>query len=240
MFSAGSSTTDAPNEDAAAVVEFGEDHHLLAVADGMGALPGGADASRVALEQLTTAVRQGAMAEAGLRESILDGFEAANREVTALGYGAGTTLAAVEINGHLVRSYHVGDSAVMLVGQRGKLKHLTVAHSPVGYAIEAGMLDEDEALGHEDRHVISNMIGSSEMKIEMGPVLEMAARDTLLVASDGLFDNLRLDEIAAAVCTGPLDSTVTNTAKTCRQQMGAADSDPPGKPDDLTLVVYRM
>ena len=240
VFSARSPGTDASNEDSAAVLDLDQDRHVLAVADGMGALPGGADASRVALEQLTGSVERGSAAGAGLRESILDGFEAANREVVGRGSGGGTTLAVVEVNGSQVRSYHVGDSTVMLVGQRGKLKHLTVAHSPVGYAVEAGMLDEDEALGHEDRHVISNMIGSAEMKIEVGPVLEMAPRDTLVIASDGLFDNLRLDDISTALRNGPLDRSVQQTIERCQRQMTTADADPPGKPDDLTLLVYRM
>ena len=231
--------SDTTNEDAAVVVEAADGWCLLAVADGMGALPAGREASKLALEQLARTVTESEVATDHRREAILDGFDAANRAVIELGIGAGTTLAAVEIRGRHIRSYHVGDSPVMVVGQRGKLKYITLAHSPVGYAVEAGMLDEDEALAHEDRHVISNMIGSPEMKIEMGPVLELAPLDTLLVASDGLFDNLRLEEIVQAIRKGPIDALVAATAENCRKRMANPDGDPPGKPDDLTIVVYR-
>ncbi len=36
------------------------------------------------------------------------------------------------------------------------------------------MLDEDEAMNHEDRHVVSNMIGAEDMHIELGPVVKLA------------------------------------------------------------------
>ena len=48
--------------------------------------------------------------------------EAANRAVAELGVGAATTLAVVEIQGRSVRTYHVGDSMILAVGQRGKVR----------------------------------------------------------------------------------------------------------------------
>ena len=75
-----------------------------------------------------------------LRPAILDGIEAANAAVRAIGTGAATTLSLVEIQGRVVRAYQVGDSAILLAGQRGKLKYQTIAHSPIGYAVEAGLI----------------------------------------------------------------------------------------------------
>ena len=37
----------------------------------------------------------------------------------------------------------------IIVGQRGVLKWKSTPHSPVGYAIESGMMDEDEAMTHD-------------------------------------------------------------------------------------------
>jgi serine/threonine protein phosphatase PrpC len=154
-----------------------------------------------------------------LRTAILNGIEQANRAVSELGVGAATTLAIVEISGGVARSYHVGDSMILAVGQRGRVKLQTVSHSPVGYAVEAGMLDEAEALHHEDRHLVSNFIGSAEMRIEIGPPLNLAERDTLLLASDGLFDNLYNDEIIERTRKGPLEQVVRSLAGECRQRM---------------------
>ena len=58
----------------------------------------------------------------------------------------------------------------------------TVAHSPVGYAEEAGLLDREEAIHHAHRHLVSNMLGMPEMHIEVGPPLTLDARDTIVLA----------------------------------------------------------
>ena len=227
-----------PNEDAAAVIRIGAARGVLAVADGVGGAPAGADAAAcalVALVRACTDARNGAR----LREAILDGLEAANRAVPEMAAGAGTTIAAAEIDGVTARIYHVGDAGALLVGQRGKIKHQTLPHSPTGYAVEAGLLDEDQALRHAERHLVSNVVGSADMKIEIGPVLELAARDTLLLASDGVFDNLRAAEIADAVCKGPLDAAAARLCRAVQRRMAARVARAPAKPDDFTFVLYR-
>ncbi|MCB9881888.1 MAG: serine/threonine-protein phosphatase [Planctomycetes bacterium] len=227
------------NEDAALVLPLEGDRAVLAVADGMGGLPAGGEASRIALTQLAEVVATREKEGGELRHAILDGFDQANRAVLAMGVGAATTLAVVEIMGSTMRSYHVGDSAIVLVGQRGKLKHQSVAHSPVGYAIEAGVIDEEEAIDHDERHVVSNAVGDTEMRLEIGPVLVMAPRDTLVIASDGLFDNLRTREICDAVRVGPILRCGQRLAQASAQRMGGTDAEHPSKPDDLTFLLFR-
>lgn len=239
VYSRKSPDKDGPNEDAALVSALGEGRGVLAVADGMGGAPAGERAAACALEQLDTAISKGTGAGKDLRDSILDGFERANRSVNAIGLGAGTTLAVLEIDGNRVRSYHVGDSQLLLVGQRGKLKHQSLSHSPIGYAVEAGVMDEEEAIVHEDRHLISNAIGMPDMKIEIGSVLELATRDTLVLASDGLFDNLRIEEITEAIRVGSLREACARLEAQCRKRMLAEDETQPGKPDDLTFLLFR-
>jgi serine/threonine protein phosphatase PrpC len=148
-------------------------------------------------------------------------------------------MALVEIQDRTIRPYHVGDSAILVTGQRGKLKLQTIPHSPIGYAVEAGLMKEEDAIHHEARHVISNVIGSDSMRIEIGPPIEMAPRDTLLLASDGLFDNLLPDEIVEAVRRGPLDEAVSELVETAQQRMAAQHCSAPCKPDDLTVIAYR-
>ena len=129
-----------------------------------------------------------------LHFAVLNAIEATNLELIAAGTGLATTLAIVEVDGDRVRPCHVGDSAILLFGQRGKIKMQTIAHSPVGYAVEAGLLDAQQAIHHEHRHIISNIVGSPAMRIEIGPPSQMATFDTLLLASDGLLDNLHVNE----------------------------------------------
>jgi serine/threonine protein phosphatase PrpC len=218
VFSARCPGKQTPNEDAVAVLPVDAKRAVLVVADGMGGTTAGERASATAVRQLRRSISH-AGDDPMLRTAILNGIEQANRAVSELGVGAATTLAIVEISGGVARSYHVGDSMILAVGQRGRVKLQTVSHSPVGYAVEAGMLDEAEALHHEDRHLVSNFIGSAEMRIEIGPPLNLAERDTLLLASDGLFDNLYNDEIIERTRKGPLEQVVRSLAGECRQRM---------------------
>jgi serine/threonine protein phosphatase PrpC len=128
---------------------------------------------------------------------------------------------------------------ILLCGQRGKLKMQTVSHSPIGYAVEAGLIQEEDAIHHEERHVISNVIGSDQMRIEIGPPIEMAARDTLVIASDGLVDNLLPTEIVEFVRTGPLNRAVADLVSEARRRMANQDGNAPCNPDDLTVIAYR-
>jgi serine/threonine protein phosphatase PrpC len=239
VFSARCPGKATPNEDAAALIPIDGERAVLAVADGVGGAPGGEQASRVALEALWTVLSRAPREESALRSSILEGIDAANQAVAALGLGAATTLAAVELLGDLARPYHVGDSMVMVTGQRGRIKLQTVSHSPVGFAVEAGVLGEREAMRHEDRHLVSNVIGARDMRIEVGSGVELAAFDTLLLASDGLLDNLETREIADRVRTGPLGLAARRLAEDARSRIARAREGRPGKPDDVTFVVYR-
>lgn len=228
-----------PNQDAAALLQSSGTTAVLAVADGMGGQRGGNEASQAAITAIEKCVAQSPAGDLMLRTAILNGIEEASREIIALARGAGTTIAAVEIRDGTVRPYHVGDSMILVVGQRGKIKLLTVAHSPVGLAVEAGVMNEEEAMHHEDRHLVFNFVGSPEMRIEIGPVLQLAPHDTVLLASDGLIDNLTVDETVDRIRKGPLVDAVAAIAAEARRRMTAPEAGRPSKPDDLTLIAYR-
>ena len=239
LFSCRSPEHDGPNEDSVAILPFDDESFVVVVADGMGGERAGARASALAVEALDRALEQARRQGWVLRNAILDGIERANEAVAALGVGAGTTLAAVEIGGAAIRTYHVGDSGILLVGQRGKLKLQTVAHSPVGFAVESGLLDEGDAMHHAERHIVSNVLGVPDMRIEVGSERRLLARDTLLVASDGLWDNLRTEEVVALLRCGPLDAACSQLAEIARARMHTPGSEDPSKPDDLTFVAFR-
>jgi serine/threonine protein phosphatase PrpC len=239
VYSARCPGKETPNEDAAALIPLDADCAVLVVADGLGGVRAGEQAASLAVKAMKRAVAKLEGDGAALRSAILDGFEEANRAVQELGVGAATTLAVVELNHGAVRPYHVGDSMILVCGQRGKLKLLTVSHSPVGFAVEAGLLDAEEAMHHEDRHLISNVIGTPGMRIEVGPTLKLAPRDTLLLASDGLFDNLHTDEIVDTVRKGPLGKATQQLAHVGAERMQHPTDGLPSKPDDLTFVAFR-
>ncbi|MEE8142715.1 MAG: protein phosphatase 2C domain-containing protein [Planctomycetota bacterium] len=228
------------NEDAAAVILVEPGKVVLAVADGAGGARGGEQASNLALRELSSSVRDSNLSGNGLREAILNGFERANENIISMGIGAATTLAVVSVEEDGVRSYHAGDSAILIVGQKGSLKLQTTCHSPVGYALESGYLDEAEAMEHSERHLVSNVVGSPTMKIELGPGIKLAPRDTLLLASDGLFDNLHLHEVVELVRKGSLAAATKSLAGDTLKSMQAPENGQPSKADDLTFLLFRL
>ncbi len=160
--------------------------------------------------------------------------------VLDLGLGAATTLTVVEIDGMRIRPYHVGDSPALVVGQRGQIKLQSISHSPVGYGLEGGFIDEKEARHHEERHLVSNVIGTEDMRIDVGPALKLAPRDTVLMASDGLVDNLQTQEIVDCVRKGPLENAANVLARQAGSRMRSRESGTPSKPDDLTFILFRL
>jgi serine/threonine protein phosphatase PrpC len=83
------------------------------------------------------------------------------------------------------------------------------------------------------------MVGAPDMRIEVGPVAELRPRDTLLLASDGLFDNLHQDEIIERIRKGALTDALRRLTKDAQARMAAPDEAHPSKPDDLTVLLYR-
>jgi len=227
------------NQDSAAIVPFPDGGCALLIADGLGGQPGAERASRIAVEHLARTLGLRATNGGGVREAIINGLEDANQAILDLGIGAGTTLAIAAIQGGDVRATHVGDSMVLVVGQRGTQKLMTVSHSPTGYAVEAGLMDEEEALYHEERHLVSNIVGHSSMSIEVGSRVSLALRDTVLVASDGLADNMSTQEIIEAIRKGPVERAAATIFEVCKDRMMNPTDGQPSKPDDLSFVLYR-
>jgi serine/threonine protein phosphatase PrpC len=227
------------NEDTVGIIPWGPAAAVLVVADGAGGLPAGKRASLTAVTALRDSLQVALEKTTLLRTAVLNGIEAANNAVRDIGNGSATTLTVVTIEGRLVRSYQIGDSEAMVVGQRGRIKLRTTAHSPTGFAVEAGFLDQRDALHHAERHLVSNFIGTVDMSIDVGAAVEMAARDTVVVASDGLTDNVHVEEIVELVRKGPLEQAADALLKKTIKRMSDEIAGQPSKPDDLSLIVFR-
>lgn len=230
---------DTENEDTVAIIPWGPQAAVLVVADGAGGLPGGKRASQTAVETLARSLQVAVEKTMLLRTAVLNGIEAANEAVRDIGNGCATTLCVMTIEGRTARSYQIGDSEALVTGQRGKIKSRTTAHSPTGFAVEAGFLDQREALHHAERHLVSNFIGTTDMTIDVGAAVELAPRDTVVVASDGVTDNLHIEEIVEITRKGPLDRAVDAIIKKAAARMSNNVDGQPSKPDDLSLIVFR-
>jgi PPM family protein phosphatase len=230
---------ESENEDALGLIPCGSSAGVLVVADGLGGLPSGKQASSIAVRQVSRNIVANCSEQTAFREAILDGIEQANQLVLATGTGGGTTIAVVEIENRTIRPYHVGDSEILITGQRGKIKHQSISHSPVGYAVEAGLMEAGDAIHDEERHIVSNIIGTTDMRVEIGPRITLAPLDTLVIGSDGLFDNLHAGEIKEIIRTGPLPAAAEQLLQACRTRMTQFSEVLPHKPDDLGFILFR-
>ena len=192
------------NEDVAAALALPDGSLLLAVADGLGGLPGGEVASQTALEGLVERLRAHPPPDpaAGLR----DAFEEANRRVRALQHGPrarmGTTLVAALVRDGTAWLANVGDSRGYLVPLDGGegARRLTEDHSWVEEQVRAGLLDPDDPLAALNRHVITRAIGLDERAgTDVTGPIALPDSCLLLLSSDGLHGVLDDAAIARVV-----------------------------------------
>lgn len=238
-FSYASPDKNSPNEDAVGVFLFEDSACVLAIADGMGGANCGDKAAQAVIRSIAEQV---ATVEAKdlLRSTVLDAIEKANQEIVGWGIGAGATLVVGLLADDTVRIIHVGDAEAVICSNRGRIKFSTVAHSPVAMALEIGVLDEHEAMHHEDRNIVNNHVGSRQMRIEIGPRITIGLHDTLLLGSDGLFDNLMLSEIVELIRGNDLSKRAENIFQRANERMLSPGVNLPNKPDDLSVLMFRQ
>lgn len=178
------------NEDAYALVP---DLGLYVVADGMGGHEGGEVASRIVVEHVTQAVREGASlseAASGAHRAVVDAVDAGDGRK-----GMGATLVAVRFQGDAFEVVWAGDSRAYQFG--GKLQQLTHDHSVVQEMVDLGALSESDARQHPERSLITRAMGmpdAEEMPVERTEG-QLGPGERLLLCSDGLTEELDDEEI---------------------------------------------
>lgn len=236
-FSTRSPSKLTPNEDALAVIPVNEDTTVLVVADGLGGMPRGEQASKTVIECLIESLDD---KKISIREAILNGIDNANREIMFSKSGSGTTVSIAELTGNKLRTYHAGDSLILLTTSHGNIRHQSLSHSPIGYALVCGAINSETAMLHPERNLISNYVGCADMHINIGPIVELAPLDTLILSSDGLSDNLYENEICEYIRKGDMLDRVNEMVSQCRENMIEPLSDRRCHPDDLTLISFRQ
>jgi len=181
------------NEDSCGYAEtrFG---YLCVLCDGMGGHYGGREASQTAIRTIFELFEQlppSTSPAAALKTSI----EEAARRVYQLGgppenrARPGSTVVAMLLHDRGLDVAHVGDSRAYVI-RANQIYPLTRDHSMVQGMIDAGMLTEEQAIGHPDANKITRALGMRpEVEVELRPEpMELFKGDVLLQSSDGLTD----------------------------------------------------
>jgi protein phosphatase len=223
------------------VREANEDHFLtggdlFAVADGMGGEGNGEIASRVAIEAL-----QEAFADEPTAAGLVEAVRRANAAVLARSEAEpeptrmGTTIAAVARVGSAdddrLVVVNVGDSRVYLF-REGRLTRLSSDHSRVADLVRAGEITEEEAVGHPERHMLTHAIGIDGSVTPHVNHTRPRPGDRLLLCSDGLFNEVPVVEIGAALAeTEQPDEAAVQLVALANQHGGS---------DNVTAVVLDV
>ena len=198
---------------------------FVSVADGAGGHPKGREASMSAVKALAKS------AEGGMLANPPELIEKANQEVLDLKAGAKTTLVMSWIDQGVFRAGAVGDSEVVYWNSLGTELYSNVPHSTVGYQVEAGVLDEEEALDASDRYSVDNLLGDRIIRMEFSSGIQMKRGHCFVLGSDGLFDNFTHTQLADYFLTGK----IVELSELCKTQSG----DDWKKSDDLSFVFVR-
>ena len=177
------------NEDALWVTD-----RILVVCDGMGGHVAGEVASDVAVTVVQTYPFQGEnpgeevlSAIHHAQQAILD---AAEENEDYRGMGSTITLAMVsgpdEEGSVTLVVGHVGDSRCYTFS-KGVLQQVTSDHSVVGELLRSGTITYAEARSHPKRHVLTQVLGSAEIEVEL-VTKRLEPGTIVLLCTDGLTD----------------------------------------------------
>jgi serine/threonine protein phosphatase PrpC len=209
---------------------------LFAVADGMGGHAGGEVASVTAIEALLVAFDGNRSAD-----GLADAVRHANRAVWEMALerpdlrGMGTTMTALALVGEdeeeVMAIVNVGDSRAYLL-RSGELDQLTDDHTVPEELVRAGRLSPEEAADDPRRHVLTRVLGvEPDVELDCFRVVPYQG-DRVLLASDGLFNEVGHREIASALRRG------SSPEKTAQELVRMANDR--GGSDNITVVVIHV
>jgi serine/threonine protein phosphatase PrpC len=186
------------------------DRGLWVVADGMGGAQAGEVASSMAIEALRDSYVDPTI------ESLAAAMAEANRRIHDAArdpdlQGMGTTAVAIalvpgepdpddpgaEDEQHLL-VVNVGDSRAYLFRDAG-LTQLTDDHSVVAQLVRDGRISQAEADAHPQRNIVTRVLGPyPDVQVDIWPV-DPVRGDRYLLCSDGLFNEVPDDQMAAVL-----------------------------------------
>lgn len=146
--------------------------------------------------------------------------------------GMGTTFLAAYFHNDRVTLAHIGDSRIYLWRNRA-LNQLTVDHTMVQERIENGEITAAEAASDSYRGVLTRALGVDPVvEVDMREVNTQAG-DIFLLCSDGCYDMLAYDEMAAI-----MNDCQEDPQQLARQLVRQANEN--GGFDNISAVVVRV
>lgn len=206
---------------------------IAVIADGVGGNPGGAFASRLAVDEILHAAERGA--EHPLETRLIDACSAANRAVRRAqrehpGYEEmATTVVALLANEHQAVILHAGDSRCYL-WREGSLTSLTRDHTVAEQMVDDGTIGPADVNRTPYQHILTRGLGLNDSFQHAVTNHQPVAGDTYLLCSDGLSKPLGDGELAAVLQSVPLDQATDALIAAANQA---------GGPDNISVILVR-
>ena len=215
-----------------------EDSHiaqqgLFAVADGMGGHNAGEVASAMAIEYLRGVALGGVASAEAFAQVVRDLNNAIFSAATATTdqRGMGTTLTAAALLDSTSETdqpsqiviANVGDSRTYLL-RSGELRQLSVDHSYVQELVTEGLLTIDEARTHPRRNIVTRALGiDAQVSVDTWKI-PMFDGDRFMLCSDGLVDEVPLNEITEMMREHTAPQQVAERLVTAAKWHGGRDN----------------
>lgn len=183
---------------------------LAVVADGMGGMALGQEASRIACRVALEVYERPAPSVFAMLDAIVaEATQAVHRRADEAGLAGdvGTTLVAVAVHADALHWRSVGDSRLYLF-RDGHLTRLTADHihgRSLLRAVGQGTLDREDALADPEFGALTSFIGLPEVQEVDGNVrpFSLCTGDRVLLCSDGLYNALSEADIEACLRAAP-------------------------------------
>lgn len=185
---------------------------LWLVADGMGGHEAGEVASAIVVATVQESMENGRPLIESIQKAHESVLAAVRQGVGAAGMGS--TVVALHSDAIGYQVAWVGDSRAYLWTpdeHGGTLEQLSTDHSYVQLLLASGAIAEEDAANHPDKNVITQCIGSQDVKeIQVDSIQgKWRQGQWILLCSDGLTDELNDKTIARVLCdAGSLRSAV--------------------------------
>lgn len=210
------------NEDAFLV---DHEHRIYAVADGLGGLPGGDVASRMAIDGLQRLLPQ----MGGKAPDFFRLFAEINRQIFEEGLrlsedlGIGTTLSLVSVRDHSMTVAHVGDCVVLLL-RGGECRQLTRSHT-MEQEIRSRMAPGDTTpIPDYFSHTLTRCLGQQDFLEPDVDHHELKHGDRVLLCSDGITKTLDPEELSFLTQESPDPESLARTLIEIANDRGGPDN----------------
>ena len=200
------------------VIRFG-------VADGAGGHPRGGDAAYEVLDEIRKVTA----------DSLFAQIERANERVLELKVGAKTTLAFAHIDQERISFHTVGDSEIVYWNAVGRELYSSTPHSPTGLKVEAGVTSQEDALSDPERHIVNSLMGDEFVKINSTTNIKLKKGHTVLLGTDGIFDNISHQELGESMALGSFEESFEQISCICISQCEKRWL----KEDDIAFIYLR-